>query len=539
MPLFTRSLTAQAQAALRHAPKDQPYPLRLDAPVLHLGPQNPLPLRLLFTHLLCTGRSGSGKTSGVLPALLSTYLRWGFGLLACTFKADDAALFVRIAQQTGRANSLIVVQEGGPWRTNLLTEALAIGGPTAATNATALLMEAVHNRAEGGQRKETDSIWNDATARFISLGLTLQQAAGLPSITLNALKQFGDSLPARDPLGALIWPPGGMLQQCLQRAQANPSADPDAVHACLDYYTLEMTRPGSSRFVSSILGNFVNVFDPFLAPGPARDLFFSDQPSTFSMAMSRQGAIIILAIPASTGGEASRTAQILAKAAWIDAMLTTQGLQPGQRPVAFICDEYQRLCTPRDTLLYEAGRSSLVSALCLTQNIPNLFKAFGPSASEKTVYSLLSGFGTYLACQNHDPETNEFLARVIAKDHTLKQSGGTSWQDSTNTSHGHSSGWSSGFSPGGYQSSSQGGSQTSSGRAQSAGSNTGWREELDYRIQPLVFSQLRPGGPPHSAVDAVVYSSGHRFANGLPYCGATFPQGPLPSTPPRRRRWLW
>jgi hypothetical protein len=64
----------------------------------------------------------------------------------------------------------------------------------------------------------------------------------------------------------------------------------------------------------------------------------------------------------------------------------------------------------------------------------------------------------------------------------------------------------------------------STGRSVSTGSNTGTREEMDYRLQPLVFQQLRPAGPPHYSAQAVIYASGHRFANGLPFTGATFPQ---------------
>ena len=501
--------------------------LDLDATFLILGQRDYLPLRAIFAHTVVFGRSGSGKTSTILPAYLAGFARLRLGALICTFKSDDAEHSAGIFRCAGGEEPLIV-RPGGPLVTNLL--ASDNPGPHDPQRVADLLMEAANNREEGGSRKESDDIWMGSTQHLIRLTAQALQAADMP-IHMRHIKACVDSIPTTSPTGELLWPEDdALLRTVLQRAQNNPDADPEKVQECLVYYTRELQRPGSSRFVSSVLSTFSNTFDFCLAPGLVRDTFFTDKPPTFSMSDSRRGRCIILDIPESTYGAAGRDAQLLAKAAWITQMTSTQGLPfPGARPVAFICDEYQRLCTNLDLKMYEAGRSSLVAALCLSQAVPNLARAFAASqAGEHAVNALLQGFANYICCQTHCPVTAQKLAEIAAKDITLRHSSGTTendtWQEGSSSGFGSSGGGSSG--PGGAssQSSWNSSSQMSTGRSVSTGSNIGTREEMDYRLQPIIFQQLRPAGPPHYSAQAVIYASGHRFANGLPFTGATFPQ---------------
>lgn len=528
---------AQIRQLLLSNPSPPADALDLDAPLLFLGQRDYLPLRAIFTHIAVFGRSGGGKSTTILPALLSGFVRHRLGMMACTFKSDDAQRMAEIIRLSGGEEPLIV-RPGGPLVTNLLTSENP--SPHDPQRVADLLMEAANNREEGGSRKESDAIWMGSTGRKIRLVVQALQAADMP-IHMRHIKACVDSIPTTSPTGELLWPEdNALLRTVLQRAQNNPDADPEKVQECLTYFTQELQRPGSARFVSSVLATFTNTFDFCLAPGPVRDTFFTDKPPTFSMSDSRRGRCIILDIPESTYGAAGRDAQLVAKAAWIARMTSTQGLPfPSARPVAFICDEYQRLCTNLDLKMFEAGRSSLVAALCLSQSVPNLARAFAASQSgEHAVNALLQGFANYICCQTHCPVTAQKLAEIAAKDITLRYSSGTTendtWQEGSSSGSGSSGGSSSGANGGSSQSSWNSSSQVSTGRSVSTGSNTGTREEMDYRLQPLVFQQLRPAGPPHYSAQAVIYASGHRFANGLPFTGATFPQY-LPGIRPAAR----
>jgi hypothetical protein len=66
----------------------------------------------------------------------------------------------------------------------------------------------------------------------------------------------------------------------------------------------------------------------------------------------------------------------------------------------------------------------------------------------------------------------------------------------------------------------------SDGINSSQSENTGWREEVDYLIQPQVFTALSGGGPQNRwTVQAIVLKGGKRFAlTGLPVTGAAFLQ---------------
>jgi hypothetical protein len=502
-------------------PAPQRYPLGLDAPFLFLSPHDALTLRDAFEHVICLGETGSGKTSGPAKAILSQYLQQGWGGLFCaSLKSDDVSRVIALAKETGREESLIVVTPGGPWRCNVLDWELSRPGSGAGLveNATSLLMEVISNNAPNGQRTSKDSIWEEATTRLIKYAMLLIRAAKR-RITMGALKAVVDGMPAPHPtMPGLIWPPGSYLRDCLTVAKAQ-SAD---YEACEGFFTREMTKPGGSRFISSVVYTFQNMTDAFQS-GPVRDLFFSD--TTFTPAMCAQSAIVVLALPVAEYGPVGKAAQLLFKAVTIKELLRRQGLEGG-RPCFFFCDEYQTLATPLDAQLMQAGRSSCVSACVLTQNLPNLYAAMEPGRAHDAVDAMLGNFGTVIGGRNKCRVTTNWLADTVNRAMVYRFSGGTNISDST------SGGWNSGISGGssggssGSSSNSGWSSGTNGGWSYSEGSNTGWRLDRDYPVPPETFLKLLGGGPPHYRVQTVLVKVGKRFraSGGKPYMGVVWPQ---------------
>ena len=303
-----------------------PYPLTLDSPFLSLSPYDALTLRDAYEHFICLGETGSGKTSGPAKSILEQYMRQGWGGLFCaSLKSDDVSRVIAMAKETGREASLIVVAPGSGWRCNVLDWELSRPGSGAGLveNATGLLMEVISNNAPNGQRTSKDSIWEEATARLIRYAMLLIRAAKR-RITMDALKAVVDGMPAPHPtVPGLLWPPNSYLRDCLDSAKTQSADYP----ACAGFFTQEMTKPGGSRFVSSVVYTFQNMTDAFQS-GPVKELFFSD--TTFTPAMCAQGAIVVLALPVAEFGPVGKAAQLLFKAVTIKELLRRQGLAGGR-----------------------------------------------------------------------------------------------------------------------------------------------------------------------------------------------------------------
>jgi TraM recognition site of TraD and TraG len=177
-------------------------------------------------------------------------------------------------------------------------------------------------------------------------------------------------------------------------------------------------------------------------------------------------------------------------------LLRRQSLEPGEVPCFLVCDEYQFLATASDAKLLQAGRSSYVGALCLTQNINNLYAAMGDGGgAQHRAHATLSNFQTLVFCQNGDKWTNEWASDTIGRTLVTRYNGSTSsgtsesWSDNWGVSSGHSS-------------SSQGGSHSrnrSSGSSYSLSGNTGmshgWGEQEAHQVMPVTFTQLASGEP--------------------------------------------
>ncbi len=502
----------------------KPYPHGLDRPLLRLGNGAFLNLGDFFEHFMCFGGTGSGKTTGVMRALLRMYLKMGFGGLVCTVKSDDTERIVRIAQETGRGNDVRIIRPGGPFAFNFLDYEFNRPGAGGGLieNAVSIFMEAIENRADGGKRSQGDSYWNEGVRRLLRHSMETLRLGGMP-VSMESIKAIIDGMPFFNPAkGRPDYPPDSLLVECLGRAEVQ-GHDVRHLHA---YWHREMARPGSDRQVAGIISTFTNMADPFLS-GPVAELFACRGPSTWEPDVTRYGSIVILDLPVSEYGDVGRSFQICMKKIWIDALLRRQGLSIGERPCFLLCDEYQFLASPAsDARLMQAGRSSWVSAFCLTQNLNNLYAAFEPQRGQYQALSMLGNFSTLIFCRNHDKTTNEWASETIAKRVVRRRNAGTSgsdtssWGGNAGINSGHSSSpqggsWSHGYSGG-----------QSWQQSESYSTSAGWSEQEAWPVMPAVFTQLASGGPQNKyMVQTVLFKAGKRFPpRGQPFMGVQFPQ---------------
>ena len=396
-------------------------------------------------------------------------------------------------------------------------------------------MSVIENRRDmANQAAHEQRFFIDGARRLIRNGMDTLLLAGEP-VTIDGLMRLFSSTPYPHPqTGAPVWPQlpaDDDLARTLATAifrerhgltiDALTEARPEALQS---YFLREFARPGTDRQSSGILSTFTGMADPFLS-GPVKELFCTTTnflPAEFS----RKGAIIILDLPLDEYEEIGRTAALTLKYIWQRGIVRRQGLrQPGDIPVFLWADESQNFITPADPKFMNECRSSVCANVYLTQNINNYMAGFHQNA-EAQANALLAGMNTKIAHRNGDHRTNEWFAETCARGRVMFYSGGTS--ESRGMSQNHSTG---GGSSG--TSSPDGGSTTvsrergsSSGYSRERSTNEGWAEQMEFQVQPEVFTRMKSGGPRHdNEVQAVVFKSGEEFPPyGKPFTPVVFRQ---------------
>lgn len=224
---------------------------------------------------------------------------------------------------------------------------------------------------------------------------------------------------------------------------------------------------------------------------PMRESFCTD--TTIKPEASLEGKVLLLDFPVKEYNEVGVFAQVLFKLAWQKAM-ERRDLSRSQLPVFLWSDEIQHLVTGYDQLFQTTARSSRVCTVYLTQNIPNLYAAFGDGKGRSQADSLLGNLQTKILHANGDSITNEWASRLIAQ----------VWQDKTSITGG------------------------SSRNVQGESDNNGFSfaEALSPQVLPVEFTMLRKGGTPNGGmVDSIIFQSGRTWAaTGSNFIRVTFKQ---------------
>ncbi len=306
-----------------------------------------------------------------------------------------------------------------------------------------------------------------------------------------------------------------------QSGQALPyTADPAALRR---YFEQEFARAGSDRQSAGIVSTLTGMADPFMS-GPMLALF--GESSNFTPEASREGAIIVINLPLDEYEEIGRTAALAFKYVWQRSVLRRQGLPPGEVPVFLWCDEAANFVTSADRSFQEACRSSWCSTVLLSQNLNNYLAALGgDAAAEANAYGILAGLGTKIFHRNGDSRTNTWAAETIAKALVRRTNAGTSrsTQSGRVTGASESAGWQRWRLWSGNKNQNWSDSQSNT---TGESLNEGYREDMDFQIQPELFTRLTAGGRRHGGrVQALVFRSGEQFAaTGKPFTGVTFQQ---------------
>lgn len=508
----------------------------LNAPLLQLGPKDAITLANACQGIAIFGGTGSGKTSGSARALAHAYLRQGFGGIVLCAKPEEAALWRRYAEETGRTASVLRIGAGTPWRINFLDYVLAKYGMDAINIAIGILklMADAARQAKGRPGGEGAQFWEDANHQALMNALPILYSA-YGRIRLDELYRFIQTAPqSEEEAVSTKWQEASFLYQSINKARSQPvhPLDEHALMACGAYWRFDFARL-DPKTRSNIVITMTSLLSRF-AHGRLHDLFCTH--TTFVPELSLEGGILILDMPVKTWQEDGIIAQHIIKFLWQRAVEARAAFHAGgpMRPVFLWADECQFFVNEYDAEFQSTARSARASTVYITQNMPTIEAKIGGQNPRAYAEMLLGNLMTKIFHANGCATTNRWAAEMIGQGivlrHSMNRGSGTGGGSATSTGYSAGNSWTFGntlsanVGPDGRTSY---GSQNSTGHGGNEGwnrsrtRNTSWnenegeslQEQKDYKIDPSVFAnQLRTGGPQNGChVDAVVVRSGSNF----------------------------
>ena len=504
--------------------------MNIDTPLLQLSPVDHFTLRDAFQGVSILGGIGSGKTSGSGRYLAGAYLRAGMGGLILCAKPEEAELWRQYVHAHGRAESLFEF-DGRHGGFNFLAYELArqgVDGLNAVVECLLRVVEAARN-ASPSPGRSGDAFWEDTTRQLLRNTIPVVYAA-TGSVSIPDIIAFVRSAPRTpEEMQDRAWQAGSFMCHAFVHAERNLGADEASRFASYwrnEFATLDpKTRGNIAISLTTSLDRFNH--------GWLKTAFCGD--TTIVPEVSLNGGIILLNMPALTLNEDGVIAQQIFKYMWQRAMLARNALAPPfrERPVFLWADEAQYFVNSYDAEFMSTCRGSRVCTVFLSQSLPTYYAKIGGDNVQHRVHHLLGNFATKVFHSSACPETNEWGARMIGRrlqnrrsyteSEGTSSSGGMSRGENTSRGRSSSYGGSSGGGAGGSHSSSSSssGSTYSSGdnwsenrgHGENRGSSRGYSEQMDYDVEPALFSKMpMTGGPANgNLVSAIWYQAGRRF----------------------------
>lgn len=407
-------------------PLNGPFHASLDTPLLDFGGEV-WDIRAACEATVIFGAPGSGKTSASAKAIRKSFLLSGMGGTFLCAKADEAGNLIKEICACGREADLIVINDTGEWRFNVLDYAARIlGGPGFEGNIVEIMRRMdeatkISNpeaKSGGGENKYFD----DAAMKWLTNAFPLLLVAE-GTIRLSDVNRFISTIPTspadtqppadpKKPHPEFLRYTQGYCHQVHERAHNaahQPNADPNTVRIWREhgsFFTSEVAYL-DSRPRSSIASNVTNLIYPFLS-GKLAELFATETTVTPD-ACRHGGFIVVLDLPPVKYGAAGMIAQSLWK--YLFGIASQNNATPNGRPVFLYADEVQNFLSATDADLLAMARSSKICTVFITQDYPTYTTKIG----EKHADRLLGMFGTRVFHASNSYQTNMAASNLIYK----------------------------------------------------------------------------------------------------------------------------
>ena len=432
---------------------------------------------------LCTGSTGSGKSSAVLNAFLRPLAR-SWGLLFTTTKGQDCAGYLKLLADAGRKSPVRVISPENPWTMNLLETLYRQNGTRGAgdTQGTvAAIVELLETKNRGASTGSSEArFWIDAATEFCVHSLELLAASG-ERIQFQGINKIIEDLPQNpEQVRNAEWQKGylnGLINKAIARKDLNTCQQHDLEMALL--YFLGRVPKMDDRLRGGVVAQVSSMVFSFLT-GRISRLF--DGETNISPEFCFDGGCIILDIPVHQY-LSGQLVQILFKYVW-QKMIQKRDIQKYQTPCALVIDEAQHFVTKSDILFTSTCRSARCCTFLLSQNLDVLQHQIGQADTEGLVGNLC----TKIATSNDHGKTNIWFSSMC----------GQEWSTTTSTNV----------------------SMGNEGQLSS-----GMQDQRKYNLEPHELVKLRKPSDELKGAEAVVFRAGRPFkATGKNFVRVFLPQ---------------
>lgn len=381
-------------------------------PILHLGEgERPWTLADSFCHCLALGKTGSGKTSGPITAIMKGLLSQGVGGLWLCVKSDAADDIEKIAGAVGREDDLRFFGRDPSLCFNPIQfeAAHGVGGETVSVvELINDLMATINPNAAG------EAFWQNARAELLKSAIDLLRIADR-EVNLENILELTASAPDENTKHESEEWRTSYCAEVLNAAKSNAEASGRErdFRLCERYFTKTLKKMGE-KTRGSVISDLTGLVDSLMR-GEAGRLLSSG--TTISPADLADGKIIVIDFPILKYGVAGR----LVNCAWkycvqkyFQKIAGERRNDPFARPVVVACDEVQMCFLPSDVWALAVLRSAKVGVVMATQNIPNLYYTLGRD-SEHAVNSALGNVGTFFMASNTSTVTAKWVGDVLGE----------------------------------------------------------------------------------------------------------------------------
>ncbi|MCF2491121.1 type IV secretory system conjugative DNA transfer family protein [Dyadobacter sp. CY347] len=442
----------------------------LDQPIIELASpteRNYWTIRHAVEGVQIFGGIGSGKTSGSGRMLALKYLKAGFGGLVLTVKPDEKQSWVEYCQKTGRSNDLIILEPGGRHSFNFLSyESAQSGGASSLTeNLVDVLKTVIRAGEQQDKGKGDDPFWETALDMLMFNVIDLCQIA-YGKVTVKDLYNVAQTIPKNiEDLKLSSEENAKYFHKAFEAAKERVNQQVEEWYLTLSHEDQERMQdelametelleaiPSARlfRFIDQFfVENFITLTDKtrsiidFIFSGflfrllrePVYSMFCRHELSTVTPEDSLRGKIILINLPVKIYHKVGRDCQILFKYLWQRAM-EKRDIGRNDRPVFLWADEAQNFIHEKDADFQATARSSRVSTVYISQNLPNYLASMGGQHGEYKVKSFLGTLATKIFHANADIETNKYASELIGD--AFFEDHGDSVTYAKNFSHSHS-----------------------------------------------------------------------------------------------------
>jgi hypothetical protein len=464
------------------------------------------------------GGIGSGKTSGSGRAIALKFLANGYGGLVLAAKPGEKEMWQEYCRKTNRLHDLVVIEPGGHTFNFMEYESSVSETQIPLTaNLVQVLRTVIKASESKGKSSSEDSFWETGVDMILSNIIDLCLLA-YGKVTVNDMYNIFLSAPKpQSPTSkekkssntafskAYALANKKVIERIQQWQQSLPLVKrklyeedetlfdemvqelfPEARKLkFIDQFFVETFRDLSSK-TRTILEFIYSGFLYRLLQDPVYSLFCKNN-STVVPEDCMEGKIILVNLPVKIYNKVGRDCQILMKYIWQRAM-ERRNLQENDIPVFLWADEAQNFIHEYDADYQATARSSRISTVYLTQNLPNYNANMGGDQSLDRVKSFCGTLCTKIFHANTDMDTNRFAADLI----------GEGWAKDS-------------------------GITTTQGEKPSFGNNH--RYSLLKMVRPEEFAKLKTGGELNDfLVESIIHIQGKTLHNDFNHMKVTFLQ---------------